>query len=93
LHPDARRFGLPHCGHWRVAPAPSSLDIEPTQKRLTGVVVEQPGGVQVAGERLQHLPVNASTGEITAHALTDGTADDAAQTSVLMRQPTARSLP
>jgi hypothetical protein len=57
------------------------------------VVVEQPDVVQVAGKRLQHLPVNASTGEITAHALTDGTADDAAQTSVLMRQPTARSLP
>jgi hypothetical protein len=33
-----------------------------------------------------HLAGDASTGEITAHALTDGTADDAAQVPALLRQ-------
>jgi len=34
-----------------------------------------------------HLGVDAATGEITAHVLTDGHADDAAQVPDLLRQP------
>jgi len=40
--------------------------------------------------RKLHLAVGAGTGEITAHVLTDGTADDAVQAPALLRQVEGR---